>query len=141
VKVRRLLVIAILLVFAAMATLYASEGTFLKPISSELPMYPEPARRAHVAGTVNLWFMLDGTGAVTRAQSVSGNSMLRDAALSTVKSWRFLANSMEPNVRYETEFVYTLEVQRKNGQPTLKVSMTDFRRVEIVSGLYVETVE
>jgi hypothetical protein len=36
-----------------------------------------------------------------------------------VKSWRFLANSMEPNVRYETEFVYTLEVQRKNGQPVL----------------------
>lgn len=140
-KGRRHLVITILLFVGAVAMLSAAEETFPKPISSELPMYPERARSAHVAGTVNLWFMIDGTGAVTQAQSVSGNSMLRDAALSTVKSWRFSANSMQPNVRYETEFAYTLKAQQTNGEPKLTVSMSDFRRVEIVSELYVEAIE
>jgi TonB family protein len=137
----RLLVITIVLFVGAIATRAASDGIFPKPISSELPMYPEKARSAHVVGTVNLWFVLDGSGDVTQAQSVSGNSMLRDAALSTVKSWRFSANSMQPNVRYETEFVYVLNAQQKKGEPKLIVSMTDFRRVEIVSEIYVEAIE
>lgn len=85
--------------------------------------------------------MLDESGAVTEAQIVSGNPMLRDAALSTVKSWRFLANSLQPNVRYDTEFVYTLEVQQKNDGPKLTVSMSDFRRIEIVSEVSVQAIE
>ena len=137
----RLAVITILLFVWTMATLAASERTFPKPISSVLPMYPERARSAHVAGTVSLSFMLDESGAVTEAQIVSGNPMLRDAALSTVKSWRFLANSLQPNVRYDTEFVYTLEVQQKNDGPKLTVSMSDFRRIEIVSEVSVQAIE
>jgi len=141
VKRSRLAVITILLVLGATAALVASNAIFPKPISSELPMYPEGARSARVAGTVKIWFVLDGSGAVIRAQTVSGNPMLRDAALSTVKSWKFLANSMQANVQYETEFVYLLKVQPKKGEPRLTVSMTDFRRVEIVSERYAETNE
>jgi TonB family protein len=137
----RLVVITILLVVGATAALFASDGIFPKPISSELPMYPERARSARVAGTVKIWFVLDGSGEVTQAQSVSGNPMLRDAAVSTVKSWKFLTNSVQANVRYETEFVYVLNVQPKNGEPKLTVSMTDFRRVEIVSERYAEAIE
>jgi TonB family protein len=134
-------VTTILLVSATTAALFASDGIFPKPISSDLPMYPERARSAHVAGTVKIWFVLDGSGVVTQAQSLSGNPMLRDAAVSAVKSWKFLTNSMQANVRYGTEFVYLLNVQSKNGEPKLTVSMTDFRRVEIVSERYVETNE
>jgi TonB family protein len=141
VKRSGLAVITILLVLGATAALIASDGIFPKPISSELPMYPERARSSRVAGTVKIWFMLDGSGAVTQAQSISGNPMLRDAAVSTVKSWKFLANNVQANLRYETAFVYVLNVQPKNGEPKLTVSMTDFRRVEIVSERYAEANE
>src|SRR2546423_2824633 len=58
VKRSKLAVMTILLVFGATAALFASGGIFPKPISSELPMYPERARSARVAGTVKIWFAL-----------------------------------------------------------------------------------
>jgi len=115
-------------------------SSFPKPIYSELPTYPERARYAHVVGPVKLWFVVDESGAVSQAAIVSGNIMLRDAALSAVKSWKFRPGSVQPNVRYETQFVYDLKPQSKLGEPKLTVSMTDLRRVEVVSEIYVATV-
>lgn len=118
-----------------------SDGFFPKPVSSQLPTYPERARAARVAGEVKLWFVPNEKGEVTQAQIISGNSMLRDAAVTTVRSWKFQPISIRPNVRYETEFVYVLEIQSKEGEPKLTVSMVDFRRVEVVSEFYVEALE
>jgi TonB family protein len=112
-----------------------------KPSSSALPMYPEGARRARVTGTVKLWFILDGNGAVTQAGVISGHPMLRDAAMSIVKSWHFQPNALCSNLRCETEFVYVLNVQPEKGEPRLIVSMADYRRVEVTSELYVEPIE
>lgn len=112
-----------------------------KPISSDLPMYPEGARAARVAGTVKMWFVVDALGEVARAQVVSGNPMLRDAALKVVGSWKFRPKSIRPDERHETEFVYVLNVQSKEGEPKLSVVMRDYRRVEVASQMYVETVE
>jgi TonB family protein len=111
-----------------------------KPISSELPTYPELARYAHIVGEVKLWFSVDEDGAVTQAGIVSGHLIFRDAALSAVKSWRFRPGLMQPSTRYETDFVYDLRAQSEPGEPKLTVSMTDFRRVEVVSEVYVVTV-
>jgi hypothetical protein len=47
---------------------------------------------------------------------------------------------MQPNARYETDFVYDLRPQSEPGEPKLTVSMTDFRRVEVVSESYIVTV-
>ena len=113
---------------------------FPKPIS-QLPMYPERARAAHVAGTVKLWFVLDENGSVAQAESVSGNSMLREAAVEIIKSWKFQPERIQPRKRYETEFVYQLNVQSTGGEPKLTVSMTDLRRVEVVSEVYVTAIE
>jgi len=110
-----------------------------KPIYSELPTYPELARYAHLAGQVKLWFMLDESGAVSQAGVVSGHPIFGDAAFSTVKSWKFRPGIMQTNQRYETEFVYDLRTQSELGEPKLTVSMTDFRRVEVVSELYTPT--
>ena len=136
----RLGVVVILLVAVAMGA-SASDVVYPKPVSSALPMYPERARAVHVAGTVRLWFVLNGNGEVSQAEVVSGNPMLCDAAVYTVKSWKFRPNSIPPNVRHETQFVYVLRVQSREGEPRLIVSMTDFRRIEIVSETYTETIE
>ena len=130
-----------LFLFAGMAAVSSSDKVFPKPISSALPMYPEEARIARVAGSVKLWFRLNADGEVTQTGIVSGNPLLRDAAASVVRSWKFRLNALRANVRFETEFTYVLNVQPKEGEAELTVSMKDFRRVQIVSELYVKPIE
>jgi len=110
-----------------------------KPISSELPTYPELARYAHIVGEVKLWFIADSSGAVTQAGNISGHPIFSDAALGVVKSWKFQSGAIKPNVRYESEFAYDLKSQSQPGEPKLTVSMTDLRRVEVVSEIYTPT--
>lgn len=140
-NIHRARVIMGLFFLSAMAFAWASNAAFPKPVSSALPMYPEEARAARVAGNVKLSFVLNRKGEVVDTTIVSGNPLLRDAALNAVRSWRFRPDALRPDVRFETEFVYVLNVQPKEGEPSLKVSMTDFRRVEVVSELYVKAIE
>jgi TonB family protein len=132
---------AALIFFAGTAAVAASNASFPKPTSSVLPVYPEGARAARVAGIVRLWFTVNGNGEVAEAGIASGNPLLRDAALEAVRSWKFQPNILPSNVRVETEFVYVLNVQANEGEPKLTVSMTDFRHVEVVSELYVKPIE
>jgi TonB family protein len=112
-----------------------------KPVYSALPTYPDLARYAHIVGQVKLWFIVDEGGAVSQVGIVSGHLIFRDAALSAVKTWRFRPGVMQPNTRYETEFVYDVRTQSEPGEPKLTVSMADFRRVEVVSEVYVTTIQ
>lgn len=137
----RLGCIAALLFALSGAKVSGSDRVFPKPISSGLPTYPEQARSARVAGSVNLWFFVNEKGAVTQAQVVSGNPLLGDAALTIVRSWKFRPYAIPPGLRCETEFAYVLDVQAKEGEPKLTVSMRDFRRVEVASELYVQAIE
>src|SRR5947209_6595972 len=114
--------------------------SFPKPIYSELPTYPERARYAHLVGSAKLWFMTNESGAVTQAGIISGHPIFGDAALSVVKSWKFQSGAIKANVRYESEFVYDLKSQSQSREPKLTVSMTDFRRVEVVSEIYTPTI-
>ena len=125
----------------AVTAIHAADGLFPKPTVAELPVYPERARTARVARAVKLWFLLDANGRVSDAGVTAGNPLLRDAALRNVESWKFRPGSLAPQVRLETEFVYMLGVQQKPGEPKLTVTMVDFRLVEVVSELYVETIE
>ena len=137
----KLLAIAILVVTFQGLILYSADATVPMPTSSALPMYPARARFAHVEGRVTVWFVVDGQGNVVQAGVASGNSMLSGAALNIVRSWRFAAGDLAQDVRHQTEFNYVLGGQEKKGAPKLTVSMTDFRRVQVQSGLYVEAIE
>jgi TonB family protein len=133
--------IAVLLVAVGAAAQSPSNAFFPKPIYSELPAYPELAQKARIVGNVKLRFVLDESGGVTKAETISGHPILSNPALGVVKSWKFRPGTLRSNVRYETEFIYELKVQLKPGEPKLMVSMTDFRRVEIVSEIYAEPIE
>jgi len=124
---------AILLVIVSTRAQTPPKTTFPKPVHSDLPAYPELARYARIVGTVKLWFMIDDSGTVTQTGTISGHPILRDAALTVVKSWKFQSNDIKPNVRYETEFIYDIKSQPQPVEPKLTVSMTDLRRVEVVS--------
>ena len=129
------------LFFVAGTSFSASDMVAPKPSSAILPVYPETARNARVEGVVKLWFVVNADGEVIKAGIISGNPLLRGAATDAVKSWRFPTNTLQPNIRRETEFVYVLKVQSKKGEPRITVSMIDFRRIEITSELYVKAIE
>jgi hypothetical protein len=130
-----------LMVMVVTTALFAYDDILPKPISAELPTYPETARTARVAGSVKLWFVLNGEGRVIQAGSTSGVPLLRDSALANLKTWKFGRRTFKPNVKYETEYIYRLDVQQQAGEPRLTISIVDARRVEIGSELYVHPIE
>jgi TonB family protein len=53
--------------------------------------YPALANQARIEGIVRLRLRIDGTGAVSRAEVLSGHPVLARAAQENVMSWRFSA--------------------------------------------------
>lgn len=53
------------------------------------PVYPPIAITANVSGDVKVVVTLDKAGSVTKVRIVSGNPLLRRAAMEAAKRWRF----------------------------------------------------
>jgi protein TonB len=53
------------------------------------PVYPPIAKTARVQGTVVIQATISKTGAIDNLHVVSGPTMLRQAALDAVKTWRY----------------------------------------------------
>jgi TonB family protein len=58
-------------------------------LSSVQPIYPSLAKQAHIEGTVTIEAQIDAAGGVTGMKVLSGPQMLRDAATSAVRKWKF----------------------------------------------------
>lgn len=97
---------------AAAANAAARQRTVSKPsgISQPKPKYPPAARRAGQQGTVTLSFTIGSSGTVISARIAksSGYTLLDNAALSAIRSWRFkpARNALGEAVSYS----YTLPV-------------------------------
>jgi TonB family protein len=131
--------IVLLFALTSAISLFGSD-TIPAPEKADLPTYPTEARDARIEGVVKVSFVVDGKGNVTRAEVMSGNPLLRNSALQNVKSWKFASEMIGPTKKYETEFIYRLEVQKNPGPPKLLVSFKE-GRVEITSELYVKPIE
>ena len=94
------------------ATTAAGQRTVSKPsgISQPKPKYPPAARRAGQQGTVTLSFTIGSSGTVISARIAesSGYTLLDNAALSAIRSWRFkpARNALGEAISYS----YTLPV-------------------------------
>jgi len=53
------------------------------------PEYPEKARRDHIQGTVTLHAVINTTSDITELQTISGDPVLAEAAISAVKQWKY----------------------------------------------------
>ena len=53
------------------------------------PSYPPLAKAARVTGTVVIEITIDESGNVESARPVSGHPLLKDAATSAAKGWKF----------------------------------------------------
>jgi len=60
-----------------------------KLISRVLPAYPVMAKAAHVQGAVFLAVHVDATGRVSRAVATSGPALLHQAAVDSVRQWKY----------------------------------------------------
>jgi TonB family protein len=59
------------------------------------PIYPELARKMHLAGTVKIEVVVATNGTVKGARIVGGHPVLAGAALDAAKRWRFEPSSSE----------------------------------------------
>jgi len=60
-----------------------------KLLTNVLPQYPALAKQAHTEGDVSIQIVVDKAGNVSDAHVVSGPSVLREAALSAVRRWKY----------------------------------------------------
>ena len=58
-----------------------------KLIKRVVPVFPEPARRLHVSGTVRLLGIVAKDGHIRELKVLSGHPLLRQAALEAVRQW------------------------------------------------------
>lgn len=75
------------------------------------PLYPVIAREAGVQGTVVLQAMISKDGTIENLRVVSGPALLQQAALDTVKTWRYrpyLLNNLPVEVETTVNVVFTL---------------------------------
>jgi TonB family protein len=69
----------------------ASGGQLQQPklIFSPPAAYPSEARAEHVQGDVTIDALIDATGKVSAMQAISGHPLLRQAAMETVRLWKY----------------------------------------------------
>ena len=85
-----------------------SEGAILKRVQ---PLYPAPARAAHIQGLVVMAALIDTEGRIVNLHLVSGNPLLVNAAMDAVKQWRYrpyILNSQPIEVETQITVVFTL---------------------------------
>jgi TonB family protein len=66
--------------------------------------YPRPAIAAGIRGTVEMMVEIDANGAVTDVRTLSGPQELRNAALSSALTWRFVAAGFTSSHRIAISF-------------------------------------
>ena len=98
-----------LCVLAAVLSVVMSAQTGPTLVAVNMPKYPALARQAGVDGIVKLSFtLLPNAGEPTDVEVISGHTLLKEAALENLKTWKF-ENNNGTERRYEAIFSYHLE--------------------------------
>jgi TonB family protein len=82
------------------------------------PTYPDAARSAGVEGTVVLSLLVGTTGEVEKVSTVSGDTVLADAAMQAVKQWKYKPYTLDGTaVRMETQISIAFHLKVKPHAP------------------------
>jgi periplasmic protein TonB len=80
-------------------------------LQKTVPVYPLIAKAARVEGTVILQATISATGTIENLRVVSGHPMLQQAAMDTVRNWRYrpyLLNGQPVEVETTVNVIFTL---------------------------------
>ncbi len=99
------------------AGLYAAELSGWMATKIHSPKYPILGLQAMISGTVRLKVHIDSDGAVGEIKTLTGNSLLADAARESLRTWRFarVAGSSVGAVASDVEFVYEFRLRDKTA--------------------------
>jgi TonB family protein len=68
-----------------------------KLIKSVPPVYPQMAKSQHVSGNVQIDALIDADGNVGAVKVLSGPALLREAALQSLKQWKYQPAELDGN--------------------------------------------
>ena len=68
------------------------------------PVYPEIAKRMRVTGIVKLEVTVDADGKVTDVKTLSGNTVLAEAAQEAVRKWKFVPGEGSSTLNVSVDF-------------------------------------
>jgi TonB family protein len=68
------------------------------------PPYPEVAKKMHLSGTVKVQVVIGQDGMIKETKVVGGHPVLVEAALETLKMWKFAPASVETTTVLEFSF-------------------------------------
>jgi TonB family protein len=90
-----------LLLMLSIPSLGASERAIKTRVA---PVYPEIAKRLHIAGIVKVEATVSADGKVTDVKTISGNHMLAPAAEDAVRKWKFAQGDGESTISVDVGF-------------------------------------
>lgn len=87
------------------------KNNILELLSYSAPIYPESARRRNFEGLVIVELEVLPTGDVTNVKTIksSGFKVLDEAALSSVKKWKFKSFNSDASLKINKEIVFQLK--------------------------------
>jgi TonB family protein len=94
-------------IFAAALSLTAprmSAQESRKALASPTPVYPEVARRLHLAGTVKVQVVIGANGQIKEVKVVGGHPVLVSAVEETLKNWKYAPASGETTTQLQFNF-------------------------------------
>lgn len=75
-----------------------------KAVSNPTPVYPEIARRMHLAGVVKVQVVIGTDGRIKEVKVVGGHPVLVDAVQETLKNWKYAPASGETTTLLQFTF-------------------------------------
>jgi TonB family protein len=102
--------------------------------SLDMPCYPPLARQARVEGQTKVSLQVGKDGAVTSAEAVEGNPLLKAASLANSQTWKFGGGPGADLSQLKTTviFDYKLEGEPSWERCAARVVFESFNHVEII---------
>jgi len=112
-----------------------------RAVSLPKPVYPEAARAAKVGGAVSVQVLVDEQGSVVRAYAVSGQALLRPAAVEAAKGAKFSPTIIEGQpVKVSGVITYNFVAPRKSQDVLLGLGY-NLAEFELTKTYYIGLVE
>ncbi len=94
--------------------LFGATAHSLIPKAAVAPKYPPLAAVGRISGTVAVRVTIDGSGSVTKAEVVSGHTLLRQAAEDAAKKWKFESAPVQTRTA-EVKFRFSLLPEKEDS--------------------------
>ena len=88
----------------ALATTAAQDDKGRKLVSKQDPEYPQIAKQMNLHGTVKVKVWITPQGTIRRSEYIGGHPLLAEAAITTLKDWKYEPAPRETTTIIEVRF-------------------------------------